>query len=97
MQFGGERTLWWYILGKKMQIFGTFYIILGVDFFSFHPMFWETLKMDFEHNSSYTILVIFQMIVFFQKTYMYSHTYICLNEKIHLDVFCEITWVELFI
>jgi hypothetical protein len=33
------------------------------------------------------------MIVFFQQTFMYSHIYACLNEKSHLDVFCEITWM----
>ncbi len=59
----------------------------GGIFFSFHLAFWETLKMDFWHKSSHTILVIFQKIMFFQKTFLYSHTYICLNEKLHLDVF----------
>jgi hypothetical protein len=42
--------------------------------------------MDFQHKSSNTILVIFQMTMVFQKTFMYSHTYACLNEKPHLDV-----------
>ncbi len=51
----------------------------GGIFFPFHLGFWETLKMDFGHKSSFTILVIFQMIVFFQKTYMY-YTNLCLFE-----------------
>jgi len=29
------------------------------------------------------------MIMFFQQTFMYSHIYICLNEKPHLDVFVK--------
>jgi hypothetical protein len=35
--------------------------------------------MNFGHKSSLTILVIFQVIVFFQKTYMY-YTHLCLFE-----------------
>ncbi len=70
---------------------------MGAYFFSFHLAFWKSLKMDFWQKSSYIILVIFQMIVFFQKPFLCSHTYICLNEKLHLDVFCEITWVEFLI
>ncbi len=46
--------------------------------------------MDFWHNS-YT----FQMIMFFQQTFMYSHIYACLNEKLHPNVFWEFTWMEL--
>jgi hypothetical protein len=38
--------------------------------------------MDFWHKSSLIIIVIFQMIVFFQKTFMYSHTYACLKENL---------------
>jgi hypothetical protein len=29
--------------------------------------------------------------MFFQQIYMYSHIYAYLNEKFHLDIFCEIT------
>jgi hypothetical protein len=37
------------------------------------------------------------MIVFFQQTFMYSHIYVCLNEKIYPNAFRETTWLELFI
>jgi hypothetical protein len=33
--------------------------------------------------------------MFFQETFMHSYIYICLNEKPHLDVFHEITSMEL--
>jgi hypothetical protein len=68
--------------GKKMYSFSsTICIILKTDLFYFYLAFWKMLKIDFWHKFSFTILVIFQMIMFFQKTFMYSHTYISLNEK----------------
>jgi hypothetical protein len=88
VHFEQENVLFWgYFL----------YIILGVEFPSFHSMFWETHKIDFWHKASNTNLVTFQIIVFFQQTFMYSHIYVCLNGKPHPNVFHEITWVELFI
>jgi hypothetical protein len=60
-----------------------------IHFVLFHLAFWKTIKMDLWHKFSHTILVIFQMIVFFQKTYMYSRTYACLNGKLHPDVFLK--------
>jgi hypothetical protein len=50
--------------------FSVLCIILGAIFLSFLLAFWKTLKMDFWHISSLTIFVIFQMIVFFQKTHL---------------------------
>jgi hypothetical protein len=67
-----------------MYFFGGYilYIILGVDFLSFHLTFWKTHKIDFWHKASSTIVVTFQMIMFFQQNFMYSHIYVYLNEKI---------------
>jgi hypothetical protein len=64
---------------ENVFFFGTFCIILGVDFFSFHLMFLETLKMDFWHKSSLTILIIFQHDSVFSKNF-YVFTHLCLFE-----------------
>jgi hypothetical protein len=74
-----------YFVQKMYSFCSTLCIFWGI-FFSFHLVFWETLKMYFWHKSSNTILVIFQMIVVCQKTFMYSHIYACLDEKPHLDL-----------
>jgi hypothetical protein len=64
---------------ENVLFFSTCCTILGVVFFSFHLTFSKTLKMDFWHKSSLTILVIFQMIVFYIK-YLCIHTHLCLFE-----------------
>jgi hypothetical protein len=86
-------------LGKKLYYysFGTFCIILGVVFLWCYLGFWLTCKMDFDTKASNKILVIFQMKLIFQQTSFFQHSYVCLNKKPHQDVFCEITWMEVFI
>jgi len=71
---GWKHTMVVHFGQENVLIFNTFCIILGVDFFSFHLDFWKTIKMDFCHKSSFTIIVIFQMIVFFQK-HLCIHTF----------------------
>jgi hypothetical protein len=80
-----------------MFFFKTFFIILGAILLSFHLAFWEMHKMDFWQKTSHKILVTFQMSVIFQQIFMFSHTYVCLNEKVHPIFFCEITRVKIFI
>ncbi len=55
------------------------FILFWENFFFISSSVLRNIKMDFGHKSSFTILVIFQMIVFFQKTYMY-YTHTCLFE-----------------
>ncbi len=53
--------------------------------------------MDFVTKTSNIVIVILQMKIIFQQTFFFQHNYAYLNEKPHLNVFCEITLVELFI
>jgi hypothetical protein len=53
--------------------------------------------MNFVTKTSNIIIVILQMKIVFQQTLFLQHSYVCLNEKPHLNVLCEITLVELFI
>jgi hypothetical protein len=100
----GEITLWGggVNLGKNWFFWGTFCIILGGIFLSFHLVFWETHKMEFWHKAFNTIFVTFQnRVIFFLSIYLFiylfiSHTYVCLNENFHPNVFFEITWMEFF-
>jgi hypothetical protein len=94
---GSESTLLRYILDKKMYFLNTFCIILVFLIKKFHLLFWETHKMKFWQKISNTILVTIQIRVIFKQTFMFSHTYTCLNEKPHPNIFSEITWMELFI
>jgi hypothetical protein len=70
---------------KKCTHFFIHLLLFWGQFFSSHLTFWETLKMDFWHKSSSTILVIFQMIVVFQKNF-YAFKHACLNEKPHIEL-----------
>jgi hypothetical protein len=53
--------------------------------------------MDFDTKAFNIILIIVQMTLIFQHFFFQCHTYACLNEKSHPNVFCEITKMELFI
>jgi hypothetical protein len=81
--YGG--TFW----ARKCIHFLVHFVLFWGHIFFLYLAFWKTLKMDFWHKFSFTILVIFQMIMFFQKTFMYSHTYVCLNEKPHPNFFVK--------
>jgi hypothetical protein len=49
-------------------------------------------KMDFHTKASNVILVnIFQMKILIFQQFVFKHSYACLNEKHHFNVFCEIT------
>jgi hypothetical protein len=75
-------------LVKKMYYFqNKFNIILGVGFtFFFYVAFWvQQIKWIFD-----TLHVTFQRRIFFQDYYYFSHTFTCLNEKLHPYVSCEI-------
>jgi hypothetical protein len=84
---GGESTLWWYILGKKIYIFKVHFVLFWGGFSSISFNFLRNTKNGFltqslQHNSYYL-----SNDKFFQQTFMYSHIYACLNEKLHPNVF----------
>jgi len=77
---------------EQIFFFNTFCIIL-VEIFFISFCILKNTKNGFLTQTSNTILVIFQMIVVFQKQFMYSHTYVCLNGKPCLNVkFFILTW-----
>jgi hypothetical protein len=84
---GGESTLWWYILGKKKYILKVHFVLFWGRFSSISFNFLQNTKTGFltrslQHNSYYL-----SNDKSFQQTFMYSHIYAYLNEKIHPNVF----------
>jgi hypothetical protein len=81
-------------LGKKNVFSGGKFCIIFGETFIFNLMFWEIHRINLWYKAFKTILVTFQKNI---KKIIIYHTYLCLNEKPHLDFFCEITWVELVV